>query len=89
MKNEETSEDAKSVVLLRCNDAGLKFFVNVKEQQHRNKSLTAKLLHQGYRYHKLRKAFFLKCFSRVCYILFHGLIFCTRYGVRFESIKVC
>ena len=56
-----------------CNHLALKFSVCVKERQDRlrfarvsshvadfnarNKSLTAKLLQQGYRYHKLRKTF--------------------------------
>ena len=32
-------------------------FMAVADFNSRNKSLTAKLLHQGYRYHKLRKTF--------------------------------
>ena len=39
--------------------------IHVDDFSARNKCLTAKLLKQGYRYHKLRKAFFLSPTPRI------------------------
>ena len=51
--------------------------IHVDDYNARNKCLTAKFLKQGYRYHKLRKAFF-KFYRRIgfkihCRIIFQGL----------------
>ena len=52
---------------------------HVEDFNARNKCLTAKLLKQGYRYHKLRKAFFSKFYRR-----YYELI--LKFNVGFKSL---